>query len=117
MHTINTMNSGGSASCNEENRIHSMQGNHIVGVATASSGAQQVEMWCGRMEVGSATPAHRHDTEEVVHFLKGNGRAVVADREIRYQAGDTLILPAGELHQIFSKLRVNSSVPCRSAAP
>ena len=86
-----------------QNQIHSMQGNHIAGVATPTSGAQQVEMWFGRMDAGSATPPHSHDTEEVVLFLKGSGRATVADREIRYQSGDTLILPAGQVHQIFSE--------------
>ena len=87
----------------EQNQIHSMQGNHIAGVATPSSGAQQVEMWFGRMDANSATPPHCHDTEEVVLFLKGSGRASVANREVRYQSGDTLILPADQVHQIFSE--------------
>lgn len=87
----------------EQNQVHSMQGNHIAGVATPGSGARQVEMWRGRMDAASATPPHSHDTEEVVLFLEGSGRATVADREVRYQAGDTLILPAGEVHQIFAE--------------
>ena len=87
----------------EQNQIHSLQGNHVVGVATPTSGAQQVEMWHGRMDANAATPPHSHDTEEVVLFLKGSGRATVADREIRYQSGDTLILPAGQVHQIFAE--------------
>jgi quercetin dioxygenase-like cupin family protein len=86
-----------------QNQIHSMEGNHITGVATPSRGAQQVEMWCGRMDAGSATPPHSHDTEEVVFFLKGSGRASVAGQEIRYECGDTLILPAGLVHQLFSQ--------------
>jgi quercetin dioxygenase-like cupin family protein len=80
----------------EQNQVHSMQGNHIAGVATPTSGAQQVEMWYGRMDANSATPPHSHDTEEVVLFLKGNGRATVADREVHYQSGDTLILPPAQ---------------------
>ena len=40
----------------EQNRVHSMQGNHIAGVATPTSGARQVEMWRGRMDANSATP-------------------------------------------------------------
>jgi quercetin dioxygenase-like cupin family protein len=87
----------------EQNQVHSMQGNHIAGVATLGRGARQVEMWHGRMDAGSATPPHSHDTEEVVLFLTGRGRATVADREVRYDAGDTLILPAGEVHQIFAE--------------
>jgi quercetin dioxygenase-like cupin family protein len=87
----------------EQNQVHSMQGNHIAGVATPANGARQVEMWHGRMDADSATPPHRHDTEEVVVFLKGSGRATIADREVRYQAGDTLILPANQVHQIFAE--------------
>lgn len=87
----------------EQIQVHNLHGNHIAGVATPSSGAQQVEMWTGRMDANSATPPHSHDTEEVVHFLKGNGRATVAGREVRYQAGDTLVLPAALVHQIFAE--------------
>lgn len=57
------------------NQTHSMQGNHIAGVATPGSGARQIEMWRGRMEAGAATPPHRHSGEEVVLILSGSGRA------------------------------------------
>ena len=87
----------------DQNQVHSMQGNHIAGVATPASGAKQVEMWRGRMDANSATPPHSHTTEEVVLFLKGSGRATVADREVHYQSGDTLILPPGQVHQIFAE--------------
>lgn len=88
---------------NDQNEVHSLHGNHIAGVATPASGAREVEMWRGRMDANSATPPHRHDTEEVVLFLKGSGRATVADREVHYQAGDTLHLPAGTVHQLFAE--------------
>lgn len=88
---------------NDQNQVHSLHGNHVAGVATPTSGAQQVEMWRGRMDANSATPPHRHDTEEVVLFLKGSGRATVAGREVSYQAGDTLVLPANQVHQIFAE--------------
>ncbi|MCC2658861.1 MAG: hypothetical protein K0Q76_3969 [Panacagrimonas sp.] len=87
---------------NEQNEVHSLHGNHIAGVATPTSGARQVEMWRGRMDAQSASPPHRHDTEEVVLFLKGSGRATISDREVQFQAGDTVLLPAGELHQLFA---------------
>ncbi|MGH8518440.1 MAG: cupin domain-containing protein [Panacagrimonas sp.] len=88
---------------NDQNEVHSLHGNHIAGVATRTSGAQQVEMWRGRMDANAATPPHCHDTEEVILFLSGSGRATVADREVRYSAGDTLVLPPGQLHQIFAE--------------
>ncbi|MBL8466445.1 cupin domain-containing protein [Methyloversatilis discipulorum] len=80
-----------------------MQGNHIAGVATPGSGARQIEMWRGRMEAGAATPPHRHSGEEVVLILSGSGRATVDGQEVRYAAGDTLILPANAVHQIFAE--------------
>jgi len=85
------------------NQTHSMQGNHIAGVATPGSGARQIEMWRGRMEAGAATPPHRHSGEEVVLILSGSGRATVDGQEVRYAAGDTLILPANAVHQIFAE--------------
>lgn len=85
------------------NQTHSMQGNHIAGVATPASGARQIEMWRGRMEAGAATPPHRHSGEEVVLILSGSGRATVDGQEVRYAAGDTLILPANAVHQIFAE--------------
>ncbi len=103
MNAMNGAEVSGSVFRKEQNQIHSLHGNHIAGVATRTSGAQQVEMWFGRMDANAATPPHRHDTEEVVLFLRGSGRATVADREVRYQPGDTLILPAGAVHQIFSE--------------
>ena len=87
----------------EQHQVHSLQGNHITGVATPGSGAKQVEMWHGYMDANSATPPHIHDAEEVVLFLKGSGRATVGDKEIRYQSGDTLILPPSQMHQIFAE--------------
>lgn len=85
------------------NQTHSMQGNHIAGVATPGSGARQIEMWRGRMEAGATTPPHRHSGEEVVLILSGSGRATVDGQEVRYAAGDTLILPANAVHQIFAE--------------
>jgi quercetin dioxygenase-like cupin family protein len=38
----------------------------------------------------------------VVVVLRGTGRARIDDVEVRYQPGDTLILPAGRLHQLFA---------------
>jgi quercetin dioxygenase-like cupin family protein len=94
-----------------------LPGNHIAGVATPMSRAQKVEMWHGRMDANSATPPHSHDTEEVVLFLTGSGRAAVADREVRYQPGDTLILPPAQLHRSSPRPTASSSAPRRSAAP
>lgn len=85
-----------------EETAFTLQGNHIAGLATHRRGAEEVEVWRARMDAGAATPPHQHDTEEVVVFLSGRGRARVGDDEVAFSAGDTLILPAGRVHQIFS---------------
>ena len=102
----------------DQNQVHSMQGNHIAGVATPAGGAQQIEMWRGRMDANAATPPHAHDAEEIVLILSGSGRATVADRELRYAAGDTLILPPDQVHQIFAETDSEfvSAVPIGSTA-
>jgi quercetin dioxygenase-like cupin family protein len=54
------------------------------------------------MDPGAATPPHQHDHEEVVVILSGRGRARVENAEFEFQTGDTLVLPAGRVHQLFS---------------
>jgi quercetin dioxygenase-like cupin family protein len=84
-------------------QVHVLGGNHVAGLATTRHGAQQVELWFGRMEAGASSPPHSHDTEEVVHFLKGSGYATVGGVEVGFRSGDTLILPAGEVHQLVAE--------------
>jgi quercetin dioxygenase-like cupin family protein len=86
----------------DQDQTYELNGNHMSGVATPSRGAASVEVWRGTMDAGAATPPHQHEHEEVVLVLAGHGRAVVDGREVRYQAGDTVILPPGKVHQIFA---------------
>jgi quercetin dioxygenase-like cupin family protein len=86
-----------------EEREFFLEGNHMAGLATPTRNAEHVEVWRARMDAGSATPPHQHDYEEVVVVLSGRGRARVGDDEVAFTAGDTLILPAGKIHQIFSE--------------
>lgn len=83
--------------------VHSLSGSHIAGVATPGRGAKQVEMWVARMDAGASTPPHVHDTEQVVHILGGRGWVTLDGREIPFQPGDTLILPANTVHQIVAE--------------
>jgi hypothetical protein len=82
-----------------DNRQHSIQGNHIVRVATPASGAQQVDRWRGHLEAGSDTLPHRH----AELFLTGSSRAPLDGQEVRCVACDALILPANAAPLIFAK--------------
>jgi quercetin dioxygenase-like cupin family protein len=90
-----------------DERSFELQGNHMVGLAPGDHAAN-VEVWRACMEAGAATPPHRHDTEEVVVVLRGRGRATIGDEEVTFGPGDTIVLPAGKLHQIFSETESES---------
>lgn len=86
----------------EELKAHSMYGNCYRGIATQAMGAKQFEVWRATLAVGSKSPLHVHETEEIFIVLKGKIRAVVGDREVVVQAPGTLICPAHVPHQLFN---------------
>lgn len=77
-------------------------GNELVGIATRSLGAVEHEVWRSRVAVGSATPLHTHESEEIFVFLKGRGRARIGDQTVEFTAPATVIAPAGVPHQFFN---------------
>lgn len=80
----------------------SMHGNHQKGIATKSMGAKQFEIWRASIAVGSKTPLHIHESEEVFVILKGQILAIVGDQEVRCNAPATLICPANVPHQLIN---------------
>lgn len=83
-------------------RTFEMNGNQLRGLATSAHGAKSYEVWRSSVAVGSHTPPHRHDSEEVFIFLKGKGRAVIGGETIEFEAPATVVAPAGVPHQFFN---------------
>jgi quercetin dioxygenase-like cupin family protein len=85
-------------------KIHqySMHGNFQKAIATKAMGAKQFEVWRASIAVGSRTPKHVHESEEVFIVLKGEILAIVGDQEIRCTAPATLICPANVPHQLIN---------------
>ena len=81
---------------------HSMHGNFQKGLATKAMGAKQFEVWRASIAVGSKTPRHVHETEEVFIVLKGKILAIVGGQEIECIAPATLICPANVPHQLIN---------------
>lgn len=81
---------------------YSMHGNFQKGLATKDMGAEQFEVWRASIAVGSRTPLHTHETEEVFIVLKGKILAIVGDQEIECTAPATLICPANVPHQLIN---------------
>ena len=79
----------------------------IPGVAHATlagqaAGLRSLSVWRQSMEPGHCTPPHTHDCEEVVMCDAGRGEVHIGGRVHAFGAGQTLVLPAGVPHQIFS---------------
>lgn len=72
-------------------------------IAGSEQGLKQLSIWEQIVAPGCATPPHTHDCEEVVMCRKGHGEVLFGDgRKLAFRAGQTLVIPAHELHQIVN---------------
>ena len=79
----------------------------IPGVAHATwagqaEGLTQLSLWRQTLAAGAATPPHRHDCDEAVMCLSGQGEVHIDGTVQRFGADQTLVLPRGRDHQIFN---------------
>lgn len=51
------------------------------------------------VEPGGHTPKHQHDYEHEVYVVSGNASVLLEDQMHPIRAGDTVLVPANELHQ------------------
>lgn len=83
--------------------VTDMQGVRHTTLAGSAQGLRDLSVWQQSVEPGGATPPHRHDCEEVVICLAGQGELKIDDRDVHgFGAGSTVIIPPNALHQIFS---------------
>lgn len=79
----------------------------IAGISHATSageaqGLDQLSIWRQSLAPGAGTPPHRHDCDEVVVCLGGEGELHTEGRQQRFGGHSILILPRGRVHQFFS---------------
>ncbi len=65
-------------------------------------GSHEFEIWRASIAVGSRTPKHTHETEEVFVLLQGEVIAMIGEKEVRCKAPATLICPANVPHQLIN---------------
>jgi quercetin dioxygenase-like cupin family protein len=70
--------------------------------AGRAQGLSQLSLWRQSLAPGAATPAHRHDCDEVVLCLSGWGELHVDGTTHRFGADSTVVLPKGQVHQLFN---------------
>jgi quercetin dioxygenase-like cupin family protein len=83
-------------------KLYTMYGNSYRGLATKDTGAKEFEVWRASLAVGSQSPKHVHETEEVFIVLKGHILAIIGDKEYHCIAPSTLICPANIPHQLIN---------------
>jgi quercetin dioxygenase-like cupin family protein len=77
-------------------------GIHHQTLAGQASGLARLSIWRQVMESGAATPAHRHDCEEVVIVEAGSGELLVEGVVHAFGPGTTLVIPRNVDHQIVN---------------
>ena len=78
--------------------------NQSLAEATVPAGAETVEHY------------HRH-SEEIYTFASGSGRMRLGDEESDVRAGDTVVIPPGTRHKLWSGTAEPLVVLCSSSPP
>jgi quercetin dioxygenase-like cupin family protein len=85
-------------------RYH-LHGVTIIGLAARSRGATEVTTYRVQLDPHSATPPHSHDHEEVFTVVGGSVTTVLDGEHLLTNVGDTMIVPAGAEHYVFTAAR------------
>jgi quercetin dioxygenase-like cupin family protein len=64
--------------------------------ALAAGKRASMKHW--RIEPGATLPAHRHQHEQIGYLISGELTAILEDREVTLESGDSYIFPSKELH-------------------
>ncbi|MFO1457274.1 MAG: cupin domain-containing protein [Steroidobacteraceae bacterium] len=70
--------------------------------AGAAQGLNQLSLWRQVLAPGARTPQHSHDCDEVVLCLAGEGTVQEGAATSRFRAGQTVVLPAGRVHELVN---------------
>lgn len=70
--------------------------------AGSRDGLRNLSLWRQSLAAGGATPPHSHECEEIVMCLSGRGEVHLAGEVHAFGPQQTVLLPAGVVHQIFN---------------
>lgn len=87
------------------NQNKAIEKHHLPGLehqtlAGSRDGLKGLEVWRQTIAPGADTPVHRHDCEEVIVVLGGEGSCTIEGEDQTIRADETLIIPPGVVHQI-----------------
>lgn len=69
-------------------------------LACSKDGLGQIEVWKQTIGPGEETPLHKHDCEEVIVILEGEGACVVEGTTEPFKADETVIVTPNLVHKI-----------------
>lgn len=80
---------------------------HLPGIehrtlAGGAAGLSHLSVWRQFIASGAATPAHRHDCEEVILVESGEGELVVDGARHAFGPRSTLVIPPNVDHQVVN---------------
>ena len=73
-----------------------------VTLAGSDQGLRGISIWEQALAPGAATPPHSHACEEVVLCRSGRGELHVGERVEVFEAGCSVVLPAGVVHTLVN---------------
>ncbi len=87
------------------NQNSTIEKHHLPGLehqtlAGKRDGMESFEVWRQTIEAGATTPVHRHNCEEVLVILKGEGVCRCDGKDHHFKADDTVVVPRNVVHQI-----------------
>ncbi|MDI6817182.1 MAG: cupin domain-containing protein [Actinomycetota bacterium] len=68
-------------------------------VISEREGAENFALRVFTLEPGGFTPLHDHPWEHEVFILRGSGSVVEDGKDVPFEQGDVIFVPAGETHQ------------------
>ena len=87
---------------NSDIETHHLPGLEHQTLAGCKDGLQQFEVWRQKIAAGAVTPVHKHDCEEVIVILAGQGLCHFDDKDVHFKADETLMIPPNVAHQIIN---------------
>ncbi|MBL8192661.1 MAG: cupin domain-containing protein [Blastocatellia bacterium] len=65
-------------------------------------GVNNFEVWLQTISPKAETPVHKHDCDEMILVLKGNGTFILEDKTSYFGPNSTLVIPPNAVHQIIN---------------
>ena len=73
-------------------------GNTVTSFAAPDRGSEEMALFRIDLPAGSGLPPHRHDHFDVFTVAEGTGEVHLGEEAHEVVAGDSVVIPSGELH-------------------